>query len=67
MVTYVIDMEVEAKQELLESTSTRDRLQRLIQFLKSANERLAEQVRQKRVTDTARGNGDLGRPKSLPE
>ena len=67
MVTYVIDMEVEAKQELLESTSTRDRLQRLIEYLKSAIERLTERVRLKRVSDTARGNGDLGRPDSIPE
>ena len=67
MVTYVLDMEVEAKQELLESTSTRDRLRRLIEHLKTANERLTAQVRQKRVSDTARGNGDLGRPESFPE
>jgi ATP-dependent Lon protease len=67
MVTYVIDMEVEAKQELLESTSTEDRLRGLIDYLKSASERLTEQVRQKRLSDTARGNGDLGRPESIPE
>ena len=67
MVAYVLDIEVEAKQELLESTSTRDRLTRLIGYLKSANERLKEQVRQKRVSDTVSGNGDLNYPESTSE
>ena len=61
-VPYVLDMEAERKQALLESTSTRDRLRKLIDYLREANERLSDQVRQKRVADTARGNGDLGHP-----
>ncbi len=62
VVPYVLDMEVEKKQALLESTSTRDRLRTLIGYLREANERLSAQVQQKRVAETARGNGDLGHP-----
>lgn len=64
VVPYVLDMEAEAKQELLETTSVRGRLRTLIGYLKEANARLALQVRQRRVAETARGNGDLGRPPS---
>ena len=62
VVPYVLDMEADRKQALLESTSTRDRLRMLIDYLREANERLSAQVRQKRVAETARGNGDLGHP-----
>lgn len=62
MVSYVLDMDHDEKQHLLEMTSTRDRLGALITYLKHANERLNQQVHQKRSVDTARGNGDLGRP-----
>jgi Lon protease-like protein len=64
MVPYVLDMDTDAKQELLETTSVEDRLRTLIDYLKEANERLTAQVRQKRVSETARGNGDLGHPQS---
>ena len=62
MVSYVLDMEMEEKQRLLEMTSTRERLSALIIYLRNANERLEQQIRQKEIGETARGNGDLGRP-----
>ncbi len=65
MVAYVLDMEFEEKQRLLEMTSTRERLTVLIEYLKHANERLKQQIHQKRIAETARGNGDLGRPNGI--
>ena len=63
MVAYVLDMESGEKQSLLEMTSAQDRLGALIDYLKSANENLRQQLHQKRTGEKARGNGDLGRPK----
>jgi Lon protease-like protein len=63
MVSYVLDMDVDAKQRLLETTSTQGRLESLIRYLKAANRRLTEQVQLKRTAETARRNGDLGRPR----
>ncbi len=64
MVSYVLDMGVAAQQELLETTSVRDRLTTLIEYLKEANRRLAEQVHQKKVNEAVLGNGNLGYPES---
>ncbi len=63
MVAYVLDMKLSEKQSLLEMTSAEDRLGALIDYLKSANENLRQQLHQKRTAEKARGNGDLGRPK----
>ena len=49
-------------QNLLEMTSTRERLGALVAYLKHANERLEKQIHQKHIVETARGNGDLGKP-----
>ena len=62
MVAYVLDMEFDDKQSLLEMTSTRERLSVLIRYVRAANERLDEQLRRKRTAETASGNGDLGQP-----
>ena len=62
MVTYVLDMDSEEKQRLLEMTSTRERLSVLIRYVRDANERLDQQIHKKRTAETARGNGDLGHP-----
>ena len=64
MVPYVLEMDVESKQELLESTSVRDRLEILIDYLKQANDRLRAQLEHRRVSEAVRGNGDLGHPGS---
>jgi len=63
MLPYVLDIGAEAKQALLESLSTHDRLVELIDHLKAASDRLSRQLELKRVNDTVRGNGDMGRPK----
>ena len=63
MVAYVLDMESDEKQRLLEMTSASDRLEALIDYLRSANENLRQQLYQKRTAEKARGNGDLGRPR----
>lgn len=60
MVAYVLDMKAEEKQYLLETTSTRVRLEALIGYLEKANERLTEQVARKKAADVARNNGHLG-------
>ncbi len=62
MVSYVLDMDFQEKQNLLEMTSTRERLGALVAYLKHANERLEKQIHQKHIVETARGNGDLGKP-----
>jgi Lon protease-like protein len=63
MISYVLDMDTDAKQQLLETTSTAGRLETLIRYLKEANRRLTQQVHLKRTTETSRRNGDLGRPR----
>jgi ATP-dependent Lon protease len=63
MVPYVLDIGAEAKQALLESLSTHDRLVELIDYLKGANDRLSRQLELNRVNAKVRGNGDMGRPK----
>jgi ATP-dependent Lon protease len=63
MIAYVLDMELGDKQRLLEMISAQDRLGVLIDYLKSANENLRQQLHQKRTADKARGNGNLSRPK----
>jgi Lon protease-like protein len=60
MVAYVLDMDAEEKQYLLEMTSTRVRLETLVGYLERANERLTEQVERKKAAEAARNNGHLG-------
>lgn len=60
MVAYVLEMSVDEKQRLLESTSTRLRLESLIGHLKRAHERLTERVERKRASAAAEKNGHLG-------
>ena len=62
MVSYVLDMDTEDKQRLLEMTSTRERLSSLVTCLRHANEQLEKEIHLRKIVETARGNGDLGRP-----
>jgi Lon protease-like protein len=62
MVAYVLDMELDAKQSLLETTSARQRLRILTRYLGDANEKLDHQLRRKRIAETTSTNGDLGHP-----
>jgi len=62
MISYVLDIDFEEKQNLLELTSTTERLRLLVAHL---TDTLAKLEQQRVFRDTAtkvRGNGDLGRP-----
>jgi Lon protease-like protein len=62
MVSYVLDIESEEKQKLLEMDSTGDRLRMLVAHLSESIRKLEQQRAYKEVIAKARGNGDLGRP-----
>jgi len=62
MVSYVLDIDYEEKQKLLEMTSTAERLRMLVAHLTQALKRLEQQQTLKDVASKVRGNGDLGRP-----
>jgi ATP-dependent Lon protease len=63
MVSYVLDIESEDKQKLLEM-DTAERLQTLIAHLTDTLRKLEQQRAYKEVVAKVRGNGDLGNPKS---
>jgi Lon protease-like protein len=63
MVSYVLDIDAEAKQKLLEMTSTADRLRALIPHLDETIGKLEQQLALKEVISKVRGNGDLGKPR----
>lgn len=62
MVSYVLDIDYEEKQKLLEMTSTSERLQALLTHLAGAIRKMEQQLAYKQVVAKVRGNGDLGRP-----
>lgn len=62
MVSYVLDIDSEEKQKLLEMTSTAERLRVLVSHLTDAIQKLEQQLAYKVLSAKVRGNGDLGRP-----
>lgn len=62
MVSYVLDIDSEEKQKLLEMNSTAERLRMLIAHLTETIRKLEQQRTYKDVVAKVRGNGDLGRP-----
>ncbi|HEY2381878.1 MAG TPA: LON peptidase substrate-binding domain-containing protein [Terriglobia bacterium] len=62
MVSYVLDIESEEKQKLLEMTSTAERLRMLIAYLTETLQKLEQHQTRKDATEKVRGNGDLGKP-----
>jgi Lon protease-like protein len=62
MMSYVLDIESEEKQKLLEMESTSDRLRMLVAHLSESIRKLEQQRAYKEVMAKVRGNGDLGRP-----
>jgi hypothetical protein len=62
MVGYVLDMDLDRKQALLETTSARERLRVLIRYLSEANAKLDQQLTRKRLGEAVSRNGDLGHP-----
>jgi Lon protease-like protein len=61
MVSYVLDLSAERKQELLETTSTLFRLRVLVEELENTIVKLEEQLARKGLAHKAIRNGDLGK------
>lgn len=64
MVSYVLDIDYEEKQKLLEMTSTSERLEVLVSHLGDSIRKLEQQLAYKQLVAKVRGNGDLGHPKA---
>ena len=62
MISYVLEIESDEKQKLLEMTSTAERLRALVAHLNDAIVKLEQQIALKDVIKKVRGNGDLGMP-----
>ena len=67
LVAYVLDIDAEEKQKMLEMTSTAERLQVLVVHLNDVIRKLEQQLAYKEVLTKVRGNGDLGNPKRNSE
>jgi len=63
MVAYVLDIDSEEKQKMLEMTSTAERLQVLVAHLNESIRKMEQQLSYNEVVTKARGNGDLGNPR----
>jgi ATP-dependent Lon protease len=62
MVSYVLDIDSEEKQKLLEMDSTGERLRMLLAHLTETLRKLEQQRAHKELMAKVRGNGDLGKP-----
>lgn len=62
MVSYILDIDSEEKQKLLEMNSTTERLRMLVAHLTETVRKLEQQRAYKDVVAKVRGNGDLGKP-----
>ena len=65
MISYILDIDPEAKQKLLEMTSAAERLRSLVPHLNESIQKLQQQLALKEIMHKVRGNGDLGKPKNL--
>jgi len=65
MISYLLEIDPEAKQKLLEMTSAAERLRSLVPHLNDSIEKLQQQLALKEVMHKVRGNGDLGKPKGM--
>ncbi len=66
-IAYVLDIDSEDKQSLLEMTSTSERLRALITHLSSSIKKIEQQIGYKDIVKKVRGNGDLGTPSKPKE
>ena len=64
VVAYILDIEAEEKQKMLEMTSTAERLHALVRHLTESIATFEKQIAYKEVLTKVRGNGDLGKPGS---
>jgi Lon protease-like protein len=62
MLAYILDIDSEEKQKMLEMTSTSERLQVLVLHLTETITDFEKQIKIKKIQTKARGNGDLGKP-----
>src|SRR5262245_43392535 len=62
MISYMLDIESEEKQKLLDLRSTEERLRLLLIHVESVIQKLEQQVAYKEIVKKVRGNGDLGKP-----
>ena len=62
IVSYVLDIDFDEKQKLLEMNSTAERLRILVTHLSDTVRSLEQRRMQKEISAKVRGNGDLGRP-----
>ena len=62
LVSYVLDIDAEGKQKLLEIASAAERLQVLVGHLNDAIRKLEGQLAYRGLVTKVRGNGDLGKP-----
>ncbi len=64
MIAYALDIDPEEKQKLLEMRSTEERLRALSLHSDDAVRKLEQRLIHMKIASKARGNGDLGLPKS---
>jgi ATP-dependent Lon protease len=64
MVSFVLDIDPEAKQSLLEMTSVEGRLKTLAVHLDEAMERLNAEIAREKISHKVKGNGHYGKPEN---
>jgi ATP-dependent Lon protease len=64
MVSFVLDIDPESKQALLEMTSIEGRLKTLTVYLEQAMQRLNAEIARERISDKVKGNGHRGKPEN---
>ena len=62
LLSYVLDIDSEEKQKMLEMTSTSERLKTLVLHLTDTIANFEKQIKLKKIQNKVRGNGDLGKP-----
>jgi Lon protease-like protein len=62
VISYLLDIEPDEKQKLLEMTSTAERLRVLVAYLTDMIPKMEQQITYKKMIIKVRGNGDLGKP-----
>lgn len=64
MISFVLDVDPEAKQALLEMTSTEGRLKTLAVHLEEVTQRLNSEIAREKVSHKVKGNGHYGKPEN---
>ena len=64
MVSFVLDIDPDAKQALLEMTSIEGRLKTLTVHLEEATQRLNAEIAREKISHKVKGNGHYGKPEN---